>query len=111
MKIALSSSAPTQESVDLIVVGCDDDTLDDQPLVTELDRALSGFLRRGTKDERFRGKPGQALVLVTHDRLPAARVALLGVGKRASLTPASLRPFAARAARLAQSTGAGRLAL
>jgi leucyl aminopeptidase len=111
MNIALSASAPRDIKVDLLAIACDDEVLAASPTLAALDQALGGSLRRAIQDERFRGKPGQLLTLHTQDRLPAARIALLGVGSRAALKPASLQSFAGRAARVAASAGARTLAL
>jgi leucyl aminopeptidase len=111
MRIDLSATAPADEKADLLAVGCAEDTLDDNALLEAFDASLGGLLRAFIRDERFKAKSGQSLVLATHGRLPAARLALLGLGKRAGISIASLRAFAGRAGRLAHNTGARRLAL
>lgn len=97
---------PLENKADLLAIACDEDAVTENPLVDAADRALDGVLRRAIDEERFRAKAGQTLVLHTHGRLSATRIALLGVGARAGLRPALLRSFAARAARLANSAGA-----
>lgn len=77
--------------------------------LAELDRALEGELTRSILAERFRARAGQTLLLTPLGRLPARRLALVGVGATAS--PEALRPAAGRAARLAQSCGAAALLL
>src|SRR4051812_22942236 len=109
MRIDLSAATPSQEKVDLLVLACDDVALEDGSL-DRYDETLAGSLRRAIKDERFRAKPGQTLVAATQGRLPATRLALIGVGKRATLVLPGLRTFAGRAARLAQAVGASRMA-
>jgi leucyl aminopeptidase len=108
---SLSSSPPADLRVDLLAIACDDDAVTESAPVAALDQALGGTLRRAIHDERFRGKPGQTLVLHTQERLPATRIVLIGVGGRASLRLAAMLPFAGRAARLAAATGASSLAL
>jgi leucyl aminopeptidase len=111
MRIDLSAAAPADEKADLLAVGCAEDTLDDNALLDAFDAALGGLLRTFIRDERFKAKSGQSLLLATHGRLPAARLALLGLGKRAGISISALRAFAGRAGRLAHNTGARRLAL
>jgi leucyl aminopeptidase len=111
MNISSSASSPRDAKVDLLAIACDDDAVAESPTIAALDQALGGTLRRAIQDERFRGKPGQLLTLHTQGRLPATRVALLGVGARASVKPASLQALAGRAARLANAAGAATLAL
>src|SRR3954452_17726307 len=99
MNITASPLAPTSArdlKVDLVCIACDDESPAENPIVLALDPSLGGSLRRAIQDERFRGKPGQLLVLHTQDRLPATRIALLGVGSRAACRPATLLPFAGR---------------
>src|SRR5436189_6142677 len=106
MRFELSAASPVDEKADLLALACDDAALEETAALEALDRALGGWLGRAIKEERFRAKPGQTLVTATQGRLPAARLALIGVGKRATVTPPALRAFAGRAARLAQSVGA-----
>ena len=111
MRIELSGAAPADEKADLLAIGCTEDTLEDNALIASLDQSLSGFLRTAIKDERFLAKSGQTLTFATHGRIGPGRLALIGLGKRSSITLPSLRSFAGRAARLAHAVGAKRLAL
>jgi leucyl aminopeptidase len=111
MNIALSSSSPREIRTDVLAIACDDDAVAESAHVAALDPILGGSLRRAIQEERFRGKAGQTLVMHTQERLPATRLALIGVGGRATLRAASLLPFAGRAARLAAATGATTLTL
>src|SRR5262245_39825482 len=109
--IALASVPASSVKVDLLPVACDDHSLAANPLVTEPDHALGGSLRRASSSERFRRKPQQLLTLHTQERVPATRIALIGLGSRSAIAPSTLTPFAGRAARLAASTGVVSLAL
>jgi leucyl aminopeptidase len=111
MHIELSGAAPADEKADLLAIGCAEDTLEDNTVISAFDTSLGGFLRTAIRDERFRGKPGQILSFPTHGRLTASRLALFGLGKRAAIALPGLRNFAGRAARHAQAVGAHRLAL
>jgi leucyl aminopeptidase len=111
MNISFSASSPRDAKVDLLAVACDDDAVAESPTIAALDQALGGSLRRAIQDERFRGKPGQLLTLHTQERLPATRIALLGVGSRGGVKPATIQGFAGRAARVANAAGATTLAL
>jgi leucyl aminopeptidase len=111
MNISLSPASPRDVKADLLAIACEDDSFAENSTVNALDQALGGTLRRAIQDERFRAKPGQSLNLHTQGRLPANRVALLGVGPRGAIRPGSLQALAGRAARLANSTGSATLAL
>jgi leucyl aminopeptidase len=78
-----------------------------------VDARLDGLLARVAKDEDFSGKEGQILSLHTHGKLPAQRVALIGIGraKDEARTLEQLRAAAGRAVKLAKATGAKTAAL
>jgi leucyl aminopeptidase len=111
MNIQISVGSPADEKADLLAIGCAEDTLEDSHLLDAFDTTLTGYLRAAIKEERFKGKAGQTLVFPGHGRLNSGRLALLGLGKRASVGLPALRTFAGRAARLAQSVGARRMTL
>jgi leucyl aminopeptidase len=110
LKIQVSSSPPLDAAVDLLLLTCAEREANEDALVAAADRALDGALRQAIADERFAGKPGQALSLHTLGRLPAKRLAVLGRGA-APLAPRDLLALAGRAARLAKTVGARTAAL
>ncbi|MDR7418764.1 MAG: leucyl aminopeptidase [Armatimonadota bacterium] len=79
-------------------------------IAAKIDQALGGVLARALHDERFTGEPGKVFILHTLGRLPAARIAVVGLGDRNSLTPERHRLAAAAAARAAQDRKLGRIA-
>src|SRR5438132_1310732 len=82
-------------------------------LLAQLDAALVGLVARAAADEEFTGKDATSLLLHTHGKLPAARLAVLGLGRRkdADKDRDQLRAAAARAVRMARAAGAKVLAL
>ena len=50
--------------------------------ILKIDKALNGHLREHLVDEEFTGKIGQSIVLHTHGKLHAKKIALLGLGPR-----------------------------
>ncbi len=111
MKIALGSALPVEAKADLLALACDEDSLAENPQIDAIDRALGGALRRAIAEESFRANSGQVLMQHTQGKIPAARVALVGLGARTHFVSASLRFFAGRAAKLASNVGATSLAL
>ncbi len=111
MKVTALSADPLGLKTDVLVIGCDEEALADHPIIGEIDKTLSGQLRRAIRDERFRAKANQVLSFATYDRLPAARLALLGLGPRAGTNGGQLRHLGARAARLANSVSATKVTL
>src|SRR5450432_855745 len=110
LELLVSSSLPLEAAVDLLVLTTGERELAEDRLVAAADAALGGALRRAMTDERFTGKPGQALSLHTLERLPARRLAVLGRGD-AALTPRDLQALGGRASRLAKAAGAHGVAL
>jgi leucyl aminopeptidase len=110
LKLQVSSSNPLEVPVDLLVLTCAEREQDSDALVSAADRALGGALRQAITDERFSGKPGQALSLHTLGRLPARRLAILGRGP-GELAPRDLLTLGGRASRFAKSAGSRSAAL
>jgi leucyl aminopeptidase len=105
LQLIVASTAPLEAEVDLLALSCAEADLTEDALVAAADQALGGAVRRAVADERFRGKPGQVLMLHTLGRLPAARLALVGRGAGA-LEPRDLVALGGRMTRLAKSVGA-----
>ncbi len=85
----------------------------DHALLGKLDAALGGVLLRAAGEEEFTGKDLTSVLLHTHGKLPAARLAVMGIGRKkdADKDRDQLRVAAARAVRLARSAGAKVLAI
>ena len=71
-----------------------------------IDHALGGGLRDAATAESFDGKPGQSLVFWTGGKLPAKRIAVIGLGARGEVEAPALRDAAASAAQIANRGGA-----
>jgi len=110
MKIVLGS-AGTHTTVDLLAVLVAEDDLSSDELVTELDGALDGGLRKAIKDEDFTGKRDAVLAVQTLGRCPYRKILLLGLGAAAKAGPTEVRAAAARAAKTANADKLTSLAL
>jgi leucyl aminopeptidase len=120
MKVDLSGAAPLEVDVALLAVPVFEEEMAEpgRGLVGEIDRRLGGHLSTAARDEEFTGKADQSLLLHALGKLGAARVMLLGLGKRddaAAELPRSgheaLRMAAGKAARAAWKAGAQRVAM
>ncbi len=74
------------------------------------DAALGGALGKEIRDLSFEGKLGETLVLATLGTLPAARVALAGLGSRETFSAETVRRVAASVVRRFRGGGVGRIA-
>src|SRR5207245_1217166 len=71
-----------------------------------LDEASGGALADVLQAEKFGAKVGQVTHVHTNGRLPARRVVVVGLGKRAETTAEALRRAAAAGLRRARAPGA-----
>jgi len=120
MKVELSGAAPLEVDAAFLAVPVFEEEMADsgKGLVGEIDRRIGGHLAAAARDEDFGGKAGQSLLLHGLGKLKAARVMLLGLGKRDAAAEAlprsgheALRMAAGKAARAAWKAGASRMAM
>ena len=108
---------PPAHDCDLLAVLVPQGSLGDEKISDahfgDLDRALSGLLKRCAAEEEFSGKEGQSLSLHTHGKIGPARLLALGLGKPENTDRLldALRSAASRAVKAARSAGARSLAI
>ena len=106
MKVAVTVAALASVEADALVVGLYADEPKPRDVVARLDRALEGHLAEVFAAERFQGKPGQVTYVHTGGRLPARRLIVIGLGRRADLTLETVRRAASAGLRRARELGA-----
>jgi leucyl aminopeptidase len=106
MKLNVIGGPLSSVEADALVVGLYAEEPKLRDPVARLDRALGGQLAEVLSAERFQGKPGQLSYLHTAGRLPARRLIVVGLGKRADLTLETLRRAASAGVRRARDLGA-----
>ncbi len=111
MQIQLSAGEIQHAEADLLAVPVSQGPLEKQKIFVILDEALGGALTKLAAQQDFQGKADQALEVVTLGKLPASRVALVGIGPRRGMSEANYRVYAACAARIANALQARSLAL
>ncbi|MBH0187776.1 MAG: leucyl aminopeptidase, partial [Nitrospira sp.] len=67
----------------LVLILCEGDHLSEQSAAS-IDQAMGGAIADLLKSKEFEGKPGELVLLHTQKTIPAKRVLLVGVGKKAS---------------------------
>jgi len=112
IEVAVSAATPLTRRAGLLALPVFEEELaerrgDGPGLIAALDRRLGGHLAAAVRSERFKGRPGEQLLLTTVGRLPAERVLLLGMGPRSAAASwlagaEPLRAAAGKAARLAR---------
>lgn len=76
-----------------------------------VDGALGGLLTDVAEAEEFEAKQGNILLIHSHGKIPAKRVALVGLGKPSELTVADLQMIAAKIGRKAKEVAAKTIAI
>ncbi len=111
MKLSLYTDDLREAPVDLVALGVFSDEPDRGLAFSQLNTALNGTLAQACKDEDFKGKPGQTVVVNVAAEQGARRIMIYGYGPREAYTAESARRFAGSAARLARKVGAESMAL
>lgn len=105
MNFSLLSGDATRAKADVLILPVFENELADkkkQPeAVARADRKLRGLLLKTAKEEGFKGKGEQLLVLHTHGKLAAPRLLLAGLGERKKFELELLRMAAGRAVKAA----------
>ncbi|MDP2720353.1 MAG: leucyl aminopeptidase [bacterium] len=79
--------------------------------IEKLDKAISGSISEAVRLGDFKGKLYETTSIYTHGKVPAARILLVGAGKRNEFEPRYARNAAGAAARQAIRLGAKKLAI
>jgi leucyl aminopeptidase len=74
----------------LVLTQCEGETLSKQD-TTLLDRALDGALSTLVQSKEFEGKANEVLLYHTQGKVPAKRLALIGLGKKNEVTTETIR--------------------
>jgi leucyl aminopeptidase len=98
-------------AADAIVVGVYADDKKLREPAAAVDRAAGGAVRDVLDAEKFQGKVGHVTHLHTNGRLPARRVVVVGLGKRAETTAEVVRRAAAAGLRRSRDLGARTVAI
>lgn len=111
LRITFAPSPVEQTRADALAIPVILGTLDSDPTIEILDRALDGQLRIVCNRAEFTGRTDQIFELPTLGKLPAARIVLIGIGDEGELDEPRLRHFAGVVARNANNLGVAELAL
>src|SRR5690242_17847407 len=95
MKIDLTSANPLRFTTPALVIGCHEDA--GSELFTACNAALDGLLERLAATKEFSGKPNSTRIIHTLGKLPAERLVLVGLGKKADAGDERLRQGAGNA--------------
>lgn len=106
MKIEVSLADITKAKVDLLVINEFEGVREPSGATATANKALGGLIYDLAAAEHFEGKEGQVLLFHAHGKIPAARVAVLGLGKRDEFSLDTVRRLGAVLIRKARDVGA-----
>lgn len=109
MTVRVTVADPIAYRCDALAVGVFSSPARLEGTAAKVDQAMGGLLARALHEERFSGEFGKVFVLHTLGRLPAARIAVLGLGDRSTVNVDRHRVGAAALARAVQERRLGRL--
>ena len=110
MQINLDTKPFASLETDALVTYLFDDNAPVQGRIAELDKLAGGLLGRLAKSGELTGKNLEFTLVHAPAGLKAARLVLVGAGKREQANPATLRKVAGAAVRYLKSRGAHKLA-
>jgi leucyl aminopeptidase len=106
MNVTVSGEPLVSAATDAVVVGVYADDKKLREPAARVNEASGRALAEVLEAEKFQGKAGSVTHLHSNGRLPARRVVVVGLGKRAETTPETVRRAAAAAVRRARDLGA-----
>jgi len=109
MRLTVTTRPLTEAEGDVLVVARYAGESRAEPEARQVDQALDGLLGRALEEERFEGRLGETTCIHTGGRLPAKRVLVVGMGRRAEAKAEAVRRAAAAALRRARDLSARRV--
>lgn len=101
MEIKVIDGDATQVETGAVIIGCfKGDKLEGE--AAAVDKSLDGAISKLVSQGEIKGKPGEISVIHSLGRIPAARVVVVGLGKKDELTPDVIRGAVAEACRYLQ---------
>ena len=110
MKIQIKNDNVTSYSCDLLCVSLLEDVIAPSGATGDIDAALGGIISDLIKEKEISGGLGKATVLHTYGKIPAKRVAILGLGKPEKFTVDDLREVGSVISSLAKEVNAKEIA-
>jgi leucyl aminopeptidase len=110
MRVSILTRSVTEVEADALVVNLFEGVRQPGGATGAVDAALGGQIRRLIESGEIRGKLNEVTIIHTDGRLPAARVAVAGLGKQEEFNLESIYKAVGSAARLLQSRGCKKIA-
>lgn len=111
MEIKAISGKLDQLKADAVIIGYFEGTENLTGVAAGIDKALDGVISQLISQKIIKGKPNEVDIIHTLNKLPATRVAIVGLGKRPELTVEKIRTAAAAVLRRLRSHRAADIAM
>ncbi|MBN1367143.1 MAG: leucyl aminopeptidase [Dehalococcoidales bacterium] len=106
MEIKAISGKLSKIQVDAIIIGYFEGMENLTATISGIDKALNGVITELITQKEIKGKVNEVNIIRTLNKLPASRVAIVGLGKRNNLTPEKVRTATAAVLRQLRKQGA-----
>ncbi|MBI4297796.1 MAG: leucyl aminopeptidase [Chloroflexi bacterium] len=110
VEIRVEAGDVTQVAAGAVVVNLFEGSSHPEGATAAVDRALDGAISRLMADDEIKGKLYEATLIHTLGKMPAARVLVMGLGKREELTQERVRGVMGEACRAMRKAGVARAA-
>jgi leucyl aminopeptidase len=100
----------TGTKADAIIISCFEDTKRTEGVLADLDKALGSAISGMIKNGEIKGKSSEVNVIYSLGKVPANKIAVLGLGKQSELNPDKIRSAMAVVCRVLRRKNAGSLA-
>lgn len=104
MEIKVLNAELKNQSCDVLVVGLWEKTETLTGIIASVDEALGGLITEFViKKDKFTGKYKETYLLQTYDKIPAAKILVVGLGEKEKFTHNKLRELSAKIIKKAES--------
>lgn len=102
MKVSVIQGDLTKTKCDLLVVNLLEGVKTPGGATGAVDQALDGLISQIIQDEQFKRKEGDTRSIDTHDKIPAKKVLLIGLGKQKDFTTDTVRKVSGLSIKIAK---------
>jgi len=105
MKIEVEKNSLLNVDAESLIIGIYENIEDSKHLIDEIDTKLDGSIKERIELGDFKGTIGQISTIYTHNKIPAKRILLIGLGKKEDLDYETIRRVIGIAIKKIRSSG------
>lgn len=111
MKILVEKGTIQDQPCDMLVTAIFQDSKTFSGALAYADQALNGLIKQLIEEERWQAKADQTLIIHTHNRIPAKRILIVGLGEKKNFSVDRIRRMAGSMVAAARPVKAEKLAV